>query len=275
MTITYRTAGPWGAGLGADLSANQVDNNFYGLATAVADLQAAGIGAGIDSFVVVGNQFFVHLDNHQVLGPYTLPQANWDFQGPWAPNTFYGANSVVTNNGAVYLVLQPITSAATFNPSATSSGNPIYGLLLAEPADILPEGGTVGQVLTQGPADSPGNTLWTTLTRNLCLYIEGQPTANELVLQYVTPEEMTLPAGLEGSVAVAGQLNTNIALFGLYQNGNAIGSIEFGVSPHGEVLFAFSTNTTFQPGDILTIIAPSSVDATLANISFTIQALLP
>ena len=33
MTITYRTAGAWGPGKGANLTAAEVDGNFHGLAT--------------------------------------------------------------------------------------------------------------------------------------------------------------------------------------------------------------------------------------------------
>jgi hypothetical protein len=274
MAIIYRTSGPWGAGLGADLLASQVDNNFYELAQDIATLNAAGRGAGIDYLQVSGNQFWVHLDNHQVIGPYTLPQAQWTFTGTWQANIAYFTNDVFAHNGSIYLVLQPHTSQSVFNPSYMIGGSPVYALMLTQPDLTLPDGGTVGQVLTQGPADSPGDTVWTTLTRNLALYIEGQPTANETVLQYICPEQMTLPAGLAGSEAYASQLPTANAIFGLYKNGTAIGSIEFAISPQ-EVIFSFSGQVLFNDGDILTIVAPASVDTTLANISITLQALLP
>jgi len=276
MTIIYRTSGPWGAGQGSDLLANQVDSNFYQLAQDIAALQAAGGGASIDYLTVNGNTFFVHLTDHTVLGPYTLPTAQWNFRGPWQPSTNYNANDVFVNNGSVYLVtVQHVSPSGGFGAGYTISGNQVYALLLSEPGDVIPLGGTVGQVLTQGPADSPGNVLWTTLTRNIALFIEGQPTSGETVLQYVCPEEMTLPIGLDDSQAADGTANTANSIYSIFKNGNAIGSIEFSISPPGEVIFSFPAAITFEPGDLLTIVAPSPVDATQANVSITLQALLP
>lgn len=41
MPIVYRTTGPWGAGTGANLPAEDVDGNFYDLDQRVADLEDA------------------------------------------------------------------------------------------------------------------------------------------------------------------------------------------------------------------------------------------
>jgi hypothetical protein len=274
MTIIYRTAGPWGSGLGADLIASQVDSNFYNLDQRLGTVEASGRGAGIDYLQVSGSQFWVHLDNHQVLGPYTLPTATFNWTGPWQPNLHYNVNDLFSENGSIYMVLLAHTSPAVFDPAyIVPTETRAYALMLTQPALELPAPQTAGQVLTS-TGNSPGDNVWATLTRNLALYIEGQPTANETVLQYVAPEEMTLPVGLTGSVAVAGTLPTAIASFTLYKNGSSIGIIQFQISPQ-EVVFSFPGNVIFNPGDILTVLAPASVDTTLANISFTIQALLP
>ena len=78
MGYTYRTAGPWGPGLGTDLTPAQVDENFW---QAVQDIAAkAPAGVGISNMIVSGNQLTVVLTDHTVLGPYTLPTAAFSFQ---------------------------------------------------------------------------------------------------------------------------------------------------------------------------------------------------
>jgi hypothetical protein len=156
--IVYRTAGPWGAGQGSRLSANQVDFNFYNHDQAISALTAS-IPAGIAYFYVNGNQLFVVLTDHTVLGPYILPTAAWNFRGAWLPNTSYSVNDVVTFGGSAYLVIFAHTSAATFDPNANDGhGHNLYGLLV-QANDVLPTGGGSGTVLTKRSA-ADFDTLW-------------------------------------------------------------------------------------------------------------------
>src|ERR1035437_7043915 len=140
----------WGSGQGTDLSADQIDMNMWFLYSAVLALQAEGPSADIDYFVVTGNQLFVHLTNHAVLGPYILPTSQWAFKGAWAPITGYGVLDVVSNNGSLYIVIWPHNSAATFSASANDgAGHYYYSLLLSQPANMMPVGGTARQRLAQ------------------------------------------------------------------------------------------------------------------------------
>jgi hypothetical protein len=89
-----------------------------------------------------------------VQGPFQLPVRAWNFRGDWLPNTVYNVDDVVTANGGVYMVLVNHTSAATFDAGATDgSGNPLYGLLLVNPSNVLPPGGEIGQYLVK--TDTP------------------------------------------------------------------------------------------------------------------------
>lgn len=271
MSIVFRTAGPWGAGQGSDLAPASVDNNFWELLQSVSAI--SGAGAGIDYFVINGNNLYVHLTNHQVIGPYELPTSNWNFRGQWQAGLPYQAFDVVTDNGSVYLVLENLTSAATFNPGATDgSGNPLYGLLLSQPTDQLPLNGQVGQMLV-ATGESPNETEWANVTRNLAIYIEGQPTSGETVLQYVVPEVMEFPQGLIGSVTAQGVETITTVEYTIAQNGIAIGTINFQPSPI-DGSFTFPTAVTFNPGDVLTITAPNTPDASQSNISITLQAII-
>lgn len=76
VSITYRTAGAWGAGIGANLTPAQVDNNFYSIQQWIAAFEADPTPPnGISQIVQEGTQLFIYLDNSDVQGPFTLPSA--------------------------------------------------------------------------------------------------------------------------------------------------------------------------------------------------------
>jgi hypothetical protein len=108
---------------------------------------------GIAFFSISGSNFSVHMTDGTVQGPFQLPVRAWNFRGEWLPNTVYNVDDVVTANGGVYMVLVNHTSAATFDPGATDGTNPLYGLLLLNPSNVLPAGGEIGQYLVK--TDTP------------------------------------------------------------------------------------------------------------------------
>lgn len=78
MTITYRTSGPWGAGKGSNLTAGEIDGNFYDLDQRVADLESnPPTPDEISNITVSGSQMTVWLVSGAHFGPFTLPQAAW------------------------------------------------------------------------------------------------------------------------------------------------------------------------------------------------------
>lgn len=76
MAITYRTDGDWGTGKGSNLTAAEVDENFYDHEERIAALEATGgtDGVGISNITQSGTQLTVHLTDASTLGPFTLPQ---------------------------------------------------------------------------------------------------------------------------------------------------------------------------------------------------------
>lgn len=273
--IIYRGPGPWGAGQGSNLTAGQVDDNFYLLYSMIQAAQDHGNGAGIDYFVVTGNQIYIHLTNHQVEGPYTLPVAQFNFRFGWTANTLYNPMDVFTYAGAVYLTLVENTESA-FNASLIIDGQQVYALMLAEPTldNLLPTHGSAGQVL-QLNGNSPNTAEWVTPTRNIALFVEGSPESGELLLQYLCPESMTLPQDLIGSLAYSNSAPNADVEFSLYKNAVFIGSINFTPSPDN-ITVSFPHAVSFVSGDILTLYAPenSSADSHMTNISFTLIAYL-
>jgi hypothetical protein len=149
MAIIYRSAGPWGAGKGANLVAGEVDGNFYDLNTRLTVTEETIPElVSISYFEVSGSSFYIHMSDNTIQGPFALPMTTWYFRGEWVPNIHYNVNDVVTYNGSTYMVLFNHLSAPTFDPGANDgSGHPYYGLLLTNPANVLPAGGLQGQYL--------------------------------------------------------------------------------------------------------------------------------
>ncbi len=275
-SIVFRTTDSqrWGTGQGSDLTATQIDINFWVLYTMLLSLQDhTDTNAGIESITITGTQMFVNLTNHVQLGPFTLPQAQWNFRGPWNAGVQYNINDVFTQGGAVYLVIWPNTSVAPFSQFANDgNGHNWYAPLLAAPPNPLPFDGTRGQRLTF--QNSPGDVIWTTDTRNIAVYLETPPEPLEEVLRYIVPEDMTFPVGLVLSQAGAQRSPTVEQVYEIYQNGANIGSINFMISP-AYPTFTCPVEINFLPGDVISILAPSIPDMHMTNIAFTLVGLLP
>jgi hypothetical protein len=146
----------WGSGKGSNLRPDEYDNNNWTIAQAILSIQTAlpSAAVGIDYFSISGDQLTVHMTDHSLRGPYTLPTFQWNFRNPpsgaWQPVTVYSVGDVFTNNGSTYLVLLLHVSAATFDPNATDGlGHNLYGVLLTAPSDVLPLGGAKGMNLTK------------------------------------------------------------------------------------------------------------------------------
>lgn len=273
--VTFRTTDStrWGNGFGSDLSATQVDINFWVLLTAIQAIQAEAAGqAGIDHFVVSANQLFVHLTNHFVLGPYILPMAQWNFRGEWSPSTSYAVFDVFTEARATYLVTLAHVSSSLFSAGANDgNGHNFYAQLLAAAPPELPQTGAAGAVLTWN--NSPADVSWNTPTRNIGLYLEtsGQPIEN--VLDYLVPENMTFPQGLTGSLFGSSNHPTVDQEYDLFQDGGPIGSVIF--ETDGTQTISFPHPIIFDVGDVFSIVGPSVPDPHHTRIRFTFVGQLP
>lgn len=99
----------------------------------------------------------------------------------------------------------------------------------------------------------------------------GSPDASEVLLRYPFPRAVTIPAGMANSRGVCVTPATSSATFSIRKNGTQVGTMVFGTgSPNNYASFTMASDTAFAAGDVLTIIAPSSPDATLADLAFAI-----
>ena len=282
--ITFRTNDNtrWGTGNGMDLTATQIDINFWVLYTAIIALQDhQESSAGISNFIVSGDTFSVQLANHVVLGPFNLPIAAFNFRGPWQANAAYNVNDVFSatdqqGRSALFLVIYPLlnSGATFFQGSNDGNGHDYYAEMVAAPPPELPQDGNPGAFLQMSLLDSPGSVVWTNLTRNIAFYLETEPNPLEQVVRYVFTETTTFPEGLTGSQGDVGIAPTAPQAYELYWNNANVGSVNFSVSPDA-VTFTFPHAITFEPGDVLTVVAPSSPDPHMASIAVTLVGTLP
>ncbi len=128
--LTFRTAGPWGAGKGSNLLASEVDANFWALAQEIVDLQgnAAAAANGIASIAVSGTQMSIVLTDGTILGPYTLPALTFRWRGEWETSASYAELDVVkvTNVGIYMVQIDHVSDAAEFDAARTDGDTLVY-----------------------------------------------------------------------------------------------------------------------------------------------------
>lgn len=100
-------------------------------------------------------------------------------------------------------------------------------------------------------------------------YCAGLPDNGEILLRFNYPRKVTLPTNLVGSRVTAATAATATTDFVLNKNGSSVGTIRFAASGTVATFVGFATDTTFDPNDQLSLVAPGTADATLANIAFT------
>ncbi|MBX3580845.1 MAG: hypothetical protein KF810_02975 [Rhizobiaceae bacterium] len=105
---------------------------------------------------------------------------------------------------------------------------------------------------------------------DVAVFAQGKPAAGELLLRHVFSDTgVTFPADLSASRASGRDAATAEAVVSLEKNGSEFGTVTFAAA--GDTgTFAAATPTGFAAGDILTVIAPSPRDATLADVSITL-----
>ena len=130
MTVTYRTAGAWGPGKGANLTASEVDGNFHGLSTRLTAVETnPAQPAQIETITSSGSALTITLDNGEVFGPLAVPAAALRFMGSWTPGTPYLKNDVVRYGNDVHYIAADHTSGPSFSPTQTIAGVVLYQLM--------------------------------------------------------------------------------------------------------------------------------------------------
>ena len=103
------------------------------------------------------------------------------------------------------------------------------------------------------------------------VYFPGQPEAGSRPCSSSSPRAPSrCPPDLTGSQGYAGTAPTAQADLDILKNGASIGTITFAAAA-STATFAFASEVAFAAGDRLTVLAPGSQDASLADISITFK----
>lgn len=114
-------------------------------------------------------------------------------------------------------------------------------------------------------------TVATTIPYDVGSAVIGKPAASEVILRFVAVRSFTIPNGYTASAAKANTAATNgSATFTINKNGSSIGSFNFVAG--GSTASFSGAGGAIAAGDVITVVAPSTQDATLADIAFTIAA---
>ena len=98
----------------------------------------------------------------------------------------------------------------------------------------------------------------------------GKPTAGEVIFRMKAIRSFKIPANFAGSSATAGTGATASAEFSIRRNGSQIATVTFNGTTG---TFSTQGELTVVAGDSLTIVAPASADATLADIDLSLMAI--
>lgn len=245
MSLVFRTTdGRWGPGLGRNLTPAEVDENFFDVHSRIAYLETyPPQPLEIAEIEVIGNQFWVRLsDGLTEFGPYTLPTAAFTWQGPWLANQDWPAYSLFIANDNLYMTLVALNTGVSFVMG------PNYQLLLP-----MPNVFDIGLFYPQSPGYGiPSGEPITSYLAARNFYIQANAPLTRASLRVAPAADLTLP---------------------IYKNDDEIGDITFPASVTAGVI-TFPSQVTFAAGDVLSVMAPDTVDANAKDLRLTVAARL-
>ncbi|CAJ2907292.1 Uncharacterised protein [Burkholderia pseudomallei] len=102
-------------------------------------------------------------------------------------------------------------------------------------------------------------------------FYPGSPGASAVLLQAIVPQKVTFPAGLAGSygyggTAPTGSVTCNINRITGGTSSATVGTMSVAAGATSAT-FSFGSAVTFNAGDMIQVVAPSTADATWANVS--------
>ena len=167
-----------------------------------------------------------------------------------------------TNSGTISGgTVSGATLSGTTTNSGTISGGTVNPSTITSSGLITANGGL--NITTSGP--------FTGLPYDIAGGISGPIAGSQYVLYFDAVREVNIPADFAGSLASVLTAFTDAATYTIYHNGTSVGTISFAASGTSGT-FSTSSAFTLAIGDSLTIQAPSTADATAANLAITILA---
>jgi hypothetical protein len=197
--------------------------------------------------------------------------ANWTFAASRGTGTGAGGSIIFQTAAAG-------SSGTSQNSAATRLTIPTTGGIVIEPAaGAAPTAsGTIAYDSTSNVVKAGVNGATVELTTwPVSTYILAQPGSSQTILRIVFDRAVNIPAQSDGTNAYvkSGVAATAQTDFTVKKNGTTFATLRFAAAGT-QATWQSATSTDFAAGDMLTIVAPSSQDATLADIAFTITTKL-
>ena len=101
-------------------------------------------------------------------------------------------------------------------------------------------------------------------------FLPGAGTASATMAVHVFAAAVAFPSGLTGSYGTAETAATAQTDYDIQKNGASVGTLRFAAAA-STATFIMASPTTFSAGDKLQIVAPGTLDSTLADIAFNLQ----
>lgn len=143
------------------------------------------------------------------------------------------------------------------------------------PGDVVSRGGRLWFSIQAGTGHVPESSpdYWTLFLSggdryDLASFDTDRPATGELLVK-IYPLGVTFPANLEDSQAGAEVAATADAVFSITKNGVEFATLTFPAAS-AEGVFDCDSDTTFESGDVLRVIAPTPRDATLSGVAATL-----
>jgi len=97
------------------------------------------------------------------------------------------------------------------------------------------------------------------------------PSANEVLLLHPATDAFTLAANLAGSVVKVGSNPAATFALSVTKNGTTVGTISISTSGVVTLTTTGGTTVVFAAGDLLSIVAPATPDASIANLAISLR----
>jgi hypothetical protein len=165
-------------------------------------------------------------------------------------------------NGDIYIV--PSSDGTNPNKVAVrDNGAWVY---------LTPSTGWRAYVIDEGMVCLFNGTAWVFNPATVAVgtFSETAPTASQILLDWLFVEATTFADEFAGSRASVGTNPTATFNIDVRKNGSSVGTIS--ISTGGAATFTTTgTTVSFAAGDLLTLVAPSPADATIARLRITLK----
>jgi hypothetical protein len=198
-----------------------------------------------------------------------------------------GENGWATEMNANLLKLTTLIQASVKSRVTALPGSPANGDIYIVPSPdnriaVRDDGAWTYYTATEGwrawVQDEDAQVVWTgTAWKQIApsivavgTFSEAAPTSSQILLDWVFVEDVTFADDFAGSRATVGTTPTSTFIATIQKNGSNVGTVS--ISTGGMATFATTAGAlSCVAGDLLTVVAPASADATIARLRITLK----